>query len=747
MNYGEFINGGKEFRINGADLPRNWYNYMYTDSFVSFTSQTACGDAFLQDNMGRRIQIVSGRGAYLFTEDGSFCITGLPSDDAGENYNCIHGLGYTKIHSEHNAVGTEYLTFVPMCEDKNSGYEVHRISVINNTAEKQKIRVVMYIDTLLDEPYSKQGYNLGSIDFNKELNGFAKQINACWNGKETELYAGLFACNGVTGYDAARNAFIGPYGSLEHPRALKRGSLTDTGCIGEKFGFALESTVELEPKGTGTVTFIAGVFDTAKKITDTVKFLSEGENADKLLEEVKIHHERVRNGLHIDTPDEQLNCLFNYWLPYQTNMGSRWARVRHNGFRDMVSDTECLACFNPELAEKRIKRIMKYQYSNGYCPRTFINGEIKDNNFSDNAVWLTFAVYTIVGETGNTSLLNETVEFNDGTKATVYEHLKRAIDFLYNFKGDNGLIQIWGGDWNDCMNTAGLEHNGVSVWLSIAWYRANKQFSELAKMLGKTKDAEASAENGLKMRGLIEKYGWDGDYYIYAINDWGEKLGSKECDEGKVYLNPQTWAVLSGVCDKEKAEKALINAEKLLACPLGTRVSAPAYTHKNTHIGNMTEKPAGVHENGGVYLHAVTWKLAADAMLGRSEKVEQDINTILPWKNPIVNGRAEPYTLCNSYFGEETGYRYGTPGQSWRTASGQWFLKALVNFVFGITVNENGISVKPCLPPSWKRCELTKTIRGKKITFAFDNADKPAVTANGRSVSGGLIDWEEFDLL
>ena len=153
----------------------------------------------------------------------------------------------------------------------------------------------------------------------------------------------------------------------------------------------------------------------------------------------------------------------------------------------------------------------------------------------------------------------------------------------------------------------------------------------------------------------------------------------------------------------------------------------------------MTIKPAGVHENGGMYLHAVAWKLAADAILKRNEKVEKDINMILPWKNNIVNGRAEPYTLCNSYFGEETGYRYGTPGQSWRTASGQWFLKAMINYVFGITVDEKGIFINPCLPTSWKKCGLTKTIRGKKFVFNFENSDKLLITVNGKPVSNGFI--------
>lgn len=403
MNYGGYKSGGREFSITDSNIPRNWYNYMYTDNFISFTSQTACGDAFLQDNKGRRIQVVSGRGVYLFTDDGAFCISGLPADRSGDGFECTHGLGYTEIKTEHNGLSTAYLTFVPVGSEENCGYEVHRISIKNNTAKKQTVRAVMYIDTLLDEPYQKQGYNLGSVDINRDLKGIVKEINTVWNGKETELYAGLIACNGVTGYDAARNAFMGPYGSIACPKALKNGKLTNTGCIGEKFGFALESTVEIEVGGTETVTFVAGVFDSAERIKNTEKYLSVFENSEKLLGAVKKHHEDIRNGLHIKTPDEKLNCLFNYWLPYQTNMGSRWARVRHNGFRDTVSDTECLATFNPELAAKRIKRIMRYQYPNGYCPRTFINGEIRDNNFADNAVWLTFAVYAVICETGDIS--------------------------------------------------------------------------------------------------------------------------------------------------------------------------------------------------------------------------------------------------------------------------------------------------------------------------------------------------------
>ena len=228
----------------------------------------------------------------------------------------------------------------------------------------------------------------------------------------------------------------------------------------------------------------------------------------------------------------------------------------HIGYRDLASDTECFSAFQPEEAWKRFVRILSYQYSNGYAPRTFIDGQIKANNFSDCAVWITFTAYAIIMELGDITLLDEEVPFNDGTKAVVLEHLRRAVQYLYEFKGMNGLIKIWGGDWNDGMNYAGLEGKGISVWLSIAWYRANRMFMELAKLHGESKELIDKHEAmGEEMRRLIEEYGYDGEYYITAINDLGEKIGSRESKEGKMYLNPQLWAVFAQIAPRVSFSK------------------------------------------------------------------------------------------------------------------------------------------------------------------------------------------------
>ena len=428
--------------------------------------------------------------------------------------------------------------------------------------------------------------------------------------------------------------------------------------------------------------------------------------------------ERLR-GVEIKTPWGDYDKLINGWMKYAADMGSRWARVRHNGYRDLTSDTECLACVNPRLAWERLKRILSYQYENGYAPRTIIDGAVRDRKFADNTVWMTFAADTIIKEIGDINLLNEEVAFNNGSVASVYEHLRRSVDFLWNFTGLYGLVRIWGGDWNDCVNYAGLEGKGVSVWLTLAWYRANAIFGRLAKAMGRDNDAKTAAERGEIMRERIDKYGWDGEYYIYARTDDDIVMGSKDCEEGKIFLISQLWAVLSGAAKDGKDRIAMESADRLLETKLGTRLAYPAYSHQYSYIGSMAEKAPGVQDNGGIYLHPSAWKLAADSMLHRPDKVEEGLKKILVSNTEYETKCGEPYALYNSYFAPETGYRYATPGQSWRTAASSWLLKSTVEYIFGLHPELKGLRIEPCLPLSWKECSIKKIFRDCEYDIKF----------------------------
>ena len=741
QTYGKYQKNGQEFVVAQRKTPRHWYNYFYNDTYNAFASQTAFGEGLVQDSLGRRILLVTSRMLYLADRENGewFTANGLPMLREYDSYRCRHNLGYTTIESSFKGIDMECTIFVPV----QGSCELWRVKVTNRREGPANLRAVAYCATAADGGYRPQGYNTNVAGFDQESQSVMTRLyGAIGTGELRELYGCLLTDGRVTGYDSAKNAFIGVYGSESSPEALEEnGGCRNSDCVGEKICLALETDCALAPGESRTLRFAIGVVETPERAGELRGFLEPG-RLEKELEKVKDLRLSEIGGVAIETPDPMLNNAFNGFYQYATAMGSYWARVRHNGYRDMMSDSECLGCFNPDLAWQRYKRALSYQYSNGYAPRTFIDGAVLDNNFADCAVWIAFTGYALVKELGDLGLLDEEVPFNDGSAASVYEHIRRSVSFLYDFKGQHGLIKLWGGDWNDCMNMAGLKGKGESVWLSIAWCRANKMLAELAGLLGRAEDVSLAQERGAAIEALIAEYGWDGEYYLTAIDDEGRKIGSHENEEGKMYLNPQLWAVFGQVGSKERRDKAIAAVDAYLDTPLGTVVSKPAYTHIDTAIGSMTMKPAGVHENGGVYLHSMCWKLAVDGILHRPEKVAKDIAQILPWDQTYAPTAGEPYILFNSYFGEQTGYRYATPGQSWRTASTAWFVKAMVLYVFGLQPEMDGLAVKPCLPPDWTDCRIRKVFRQCVYEIHYHQSGKGgkllSIAAGGKAVDGLL---------
>ena len=741
--FGHWAADGREYIITERKTPRHWYNYYFNDSYNAFSSQVGFGEGFAQDSMGKRIKLVMDRCAYVCDkENGTFhTAVGLPVRESFDLYECRHGLGYSTIVCEKNGIRSEYTVFVPV----EGMREIYTVKLTNLRKEDAELSSVMYVATDCDGAYTPQGYNSCRAGFNAELDAVIADVAGAFDGKKKHFMCDfLLASEKPSAYDTRKTAFIGTYGSKECPDALMdNAGCTNSDCCVEKICFALEVPCKLGAGESKTVAFAVGHAEDREEIAN-IRASFSAESAGVMLDELKKAREAESAGVSIRTPDENLNLAFNSFYKYATNMGSRWARVRHNGYRDMASDTECLGAFNPSLAWERFKRILTYQYSTGYCPRTFIDGKIKPNNFSDCAVWITFTAYSIVKELGNVSLLYEEVPFNDGESATVFEHLRRAVEYLYNFQGLHGLIKIWGGDWNDGMNLAGLREQGVSVWLTIAWVRANKQFLELCQLLGRTELIEEHEKMGADMVEKIEKYGWDGEYYITAINDKGEKIGSKESRGGNMYLNPQLWAVFSDLAPREKLAELMKTVDEKLETPLGTLVNNPGYDDFDDCIGNMTGQPKGTLINQAVYLHPMAWKLAVEGIMKRPEKVEQTLKKILPWNREHAPTVGEPYILFNFYYGPETEYRYGTPGQSWRTATTQWVTKALINFVFGLRPELEGLRVDPCLPPEWKECSATKKFRGctYEITYHQEKRDGNIVlTVNGERIDGNILPY------
>lgn len=745
--FGHFSEDGSTFTITVPKTPRHWYNYLWNNNYNAFISQVGFGEGFAQDQLGRRIPLVSNRNMYILdVENGSiWTANAFPPNKEYKLYNCIHGLGYTEINLQYNLIQSQLRVFVPDTE----ACEIWTLRLKNHRSCSCRIKVFPYIRTELDGSYKPQGYNTATGWYDHSLNAVVgKTYKAFGSEQETEIYGFMTSNYAICGYDTCKNAFIGVYGEESYPEALSYGGCRNSCCNSEKLCFALEASLQLDAGEELTLHFIVGTSKSLTEVENLRMFYFKGDTIEHELKKVINKFTLQIAGVNIQTPDKDLNRLFNFWLKHQANMGSRWARVRHNGFRDMTQDSECLGSINAPLAWERLKRVFSYQYSNGYAPRTFIDGQIRDNNFSDNTVWLTHAVYSVLMELGDLSILEEELPFNDGTVASVYEHIKRSVDFLWNFRGHYGLIKIWGGDWNDTLDRAGLRGKGVSIWLSMAWYKACTQFAEIAKLCGRLEDAYTSEKRAAEIREIVNREGWDGEYYLTAYTDDAIKIGSAECDEGKIFLIPQLWSVLSGIGENGKHLTAIKSVDKYLEKPLGTLISWPSYTKYADYIGHMSQKPAGVNENGGVYLHASAWKLAVDSILKRNFHVEAGLEKILPFNDKWVEKKCEPYIMCNCYFTEETGYRYATAGQSWRTASGPWLAKALVQYIFGLQPSLQGLKLNPCLPPTWKNCSITKTFRSAEYQIHYtqlkdcgcNNIIK--IIVDGKEYNGDVLPYE-----
>ena len=744
--YGHFAKEGKEYVITNPRTPRHWYNYLWNDQYITFTSQVGYGEGFVQDEMGRRVMLLANRQVYLVDteENESWTANGLPLNTGYTNFECTHGLGFTNIRLEYRGIQSAFRIFVPR-EDR---CEIWSIRIKNNRTTPCRLKAIPYFKTAMDGFYRPQGYEMGRADFDASLQAVVGRNYTAFAGPEDRVVLGYFTAEEkVSGYDARNDAFVGPYSDESAPEAVLEGGCRNSECYAEKICFALENTIELQPGEERELNFIAGVALEPEEIAILrEKFLVPG-GVQAEYESTIAKLAGDIDGVSINTPDEGLNLLFNGFLKHQTSMGSRWARVRHNGFRDTNCDCECLGIVNPELAWIRAKRILSYQYSNGFAPRTFLDGKVLDRNYADNTVWITFNIYHLLKEIGNPDILDEIVAFNDGTSASVYEHVKRSVDYLWNYRGDLGLVKIWGGDWNDCLNMAGLKGKGMSVWLSIAWYLANRQFAEIASLKGNTADAELAAERASEMQEIINNQGWDGDHYLTAYNDEGLKIGSNENDEGKMHLIPQIWSVMAGVGLDGKEVLAMDTVEKNMGTELGTVMAWPSYTYFRNDIGITTQKLPGVHENGSVYLHACTWKLAADALLKRADRVQEGLEKMLPDNDTWAAKQAEPYIMCNSYFPKEAGYREGKPGQSWRTGTGAWFLKDVAFYVLGLQPEMAGLRLNPCLPLTWRNCSVRKHFRGADYEITYEQPEATSctsiqtITVNGAVHKGDILPW------
>ncbi len=728
--HGHFSENGDSFTLTTPRPPRHWFNYFWNDQYVSFFSQVALGRGFTQDRLGNRIHLLSNRMVYLLdTEADDFWTANtVPLTENPPDFRCVHGLGYSTITRAHAGIQSAFRVFVPETEP----CEIWTITLTNTGRKPRQLRVIHYLNTSLDgSELVPQGYNNSSGFYRADLHAVLGKNFGSFDGHKTG-YAFLAMNQPVEAFDTRRSAFLADCGSEETPLAVVNGGCTNSVSEAEKLIFALQGSVALAPGETARFDLIAGVTVSEAEVARIRGRFADAEAVEKAFDAMRAKIQATVARPVIETPDPTLNRFFNHFLKHQVALGTRWARVRHNGYRDICQDSSNFALIDPAVALEHFTRILSYQYASGYAPRTFIDGKAHDRAFMDNPVWISYGVHDLLMETGDLALLDRDVPFLDNGSASIYEHMKRSVDWLWQQRGLHGLIKLGGGDWNDGLDYAGLKGKGVSVWLSMAWYLANAQFAEIAGLAGKPADQAAALARGAEMKAAVNTHAWDGDRYTMAVTDDGRVLGAQDSPEAKVYLMTQAWAVMSGIADDDRARQAMATVDARLSSPIGTLILDRGYGVLDEGIGHITMKHSGVQENGGVYLHANTFKMAADALLGRNRELAEELRHLLPFGDAEFAPLREPYVLCNSYFASDIPYRHGAPGQSWGTGSAGWLVKVLVNSIFGLRPTMTGLALEPCLPPAWESCAITRRFRGAEYHIHYA---KPAGVAANRIVS------------
>lgn len=733
---GEFIDEKREYIIKNMYPKRPLKNYLWNDT--TFVQLDQFGFGFTKACIDNEFRIIANDVRLIYIKDrDSGCIFDVNRNLKKLPYSsffCRVGLGYHTIESEYDGVKSAFTIMIP-----ESGYlETYKLT-LKNTSEKVK-RLSVY-------PYVRPFVNInGHLSYGKgwydeNFAGLYYTFQA-FNVKQKYLDVYFKSSEIPSAYSTNDADFIGFYGSLESPVGLENERLGNENTVFESnYCGVMQFDVELAPNEEKTWYFALGI---AKDMAESTTIASEYVKADtferELCRQKEISNQYIQ-AVSVDTPDEYINSMTNIWLKRQISLGKTWGRVYGKGFRDLLQDITGFVSFDSKRAKERLLYTLKHQFISGNGLRQF--DPILDYPYQDMPVWIPIAVLAYIKESGDFSVLEESVGYYDSEiRESVFAHIKRGIDFLYSNQGAHGLGLWRGGDWNDSMNNCGMQGKGESVWLSIATLKATDDYIEILKNSPINDANELVEDIKIKQVALKEniiKYGFETDHFIYGINDWNEKVGSYENEEGRMYLNPQTWAVMAKIFDEKGLNALMDHVENNLKCEYGYMQNVPSYTKPDPHIGRVAYFGAGLYENGSVYNHGVMFKMVADCLLGRGDNAYETLK-LIAYDNPKnANSGVEPYAISNMYFGPYAFARKGYAPRSWITGSAGWLYRALTEFMLGVQADFDGLIINPVLPTSWKYAKIERTFRNVRYDIEIHRGNKCGLFVDGKAVEGNKV--------
>ena len=733
-----FDDNKKEISINKYDTPTPWINYLSNGTFHAMISQAGGGLAFYKSpqiwriNHYRFFNLPTDRsGFYTYIKDGKniFCPTNEPTRQKPDKWKCTHGMGYTVFNSEKNGLSADAKYFVGkyenclICELKFRSNTDRKITVFPYI----ELGMMEYMREIQWQCYNKHQLSVYTLD--NDILVYKYGVENQPKPDETPLI--YFASDiPISGFDGDRDEFIGSYRSEENPLRVEENKCSNSTMAGGDPCFALQIDLDLKANEEKTLNIFLGAAMNENEIKNSVANCRTAGFTEKSFNELKNHWNDHFDKFSCKLPDENAQRMINIWNPYQAERNFLFSRnisfyatgtFRGVGFRDTAQDVLAMIPFDTDRAKDKLKLLLTQQYNDGHVNHYFFPNEGWDpvtTIHSDDHLWIILSYYALAMELGNVDFLSEEIEFYDGGKGTVWEHLKKSVDFTLANIGSHGFPLMLHSDWNDQLFRVCKEGKGESIWTAMQFGLALRYMAELAEILGENNSLYL--ENYEKQKKLVNTVGWDGKWYRRAIMDDGRFLGSDSEEQAKIWLNTQTWAVISGMADEDKGIIAMDSVYELLNTPMGIKKIHPSikdYPSKENPLSNYNK---GTRENGSVFCHANTWAIIAECILGRGDRAYEYYHQLLPMVAQEKAGewryKAEPYVYSSNIFGPESD-KFGLANVSWLSGTAAWMYIAATQYILGVKPKWNGLDFKPCMPSNWKNIKISRTFRGKKYNF------------------------------
>jgi cellobiose phosphorylase len=745
-DFWSFSDDGREFSFTRRDLKSPWRNLIFTDRLKSSVTHTGAGAAFdrspvndcLCPDSNPRLVVVRDQDS-----GGVWTVNGVDSPQQPADWKCTHGFGYTRLNSKTSDIAGSVTYFVPVDETT----EIWRIRLENTGVQARRLRVFPCVlwgfgmagyETGFDDVYFSEGMIIGKcnhwpfVDYRTTYNKFERT----WDR------VGFMASSPApSGHDCVLETFVGAGAFSTGADAIQAGVCRNSVHKGTDSCGVLQMDVTLAPGAMADLVVLVGM---AKDETDAARIRTKygtSSRADAAFAALKQWWTDYLGRMTIQLPDAEMTQFANHWHRY--NMFVRY--YSRFGVRDTGQDMGAVAAYDPDRARARLQMIIESQFSDG-CTRHDVDilGSFHHRTInSDLPLWVTWLTARYIRETGDYGFLDRKLSYADGGEGTVYEHCVKAIDYIRKESGRFGLPLTKCGDWNDCL--VGSATKGVSVWMGLFYHHNLMDMHELAERTGRHADGVRFLAQARDLADSINKNCWDGRWYVLAFDDDGGAIGSHTEQEGRIWVNPQAWAILSGVAPADRAQTCMEAVRELMDTPVGIPLMAPPYTKIQKRIGMITRYAPGHHHNGSSWHHAVTWAMLAECKIGHPDRALELFRKLIPatmsqkWPEHTV----EPYVYA-SYTNTAPSGQLGRTGIPWNSGTVCWMYRVLFEGFAGITPEFDGLRVEPSLPAEWRKIKVKRPYRGSVYNIAIEAP--PGVSrgvkdlyVDGKRMAGNLI--------